>query len=83
MTQDQKFLAIGVYINSALYLGAIFVAGLVVGNVWARNAAIFAMGLSYIAYYVQIAALPYTAQIGATVLSIIVGVAAGLLLLVM
>jgi hypothetical protein len=82
MNEDQRFLGWGVYINSALYLSAVFVTGLVTGNVPARDAAIVAMGLTYISYFAQIAALSRSIAIFAVLASILAGFAAGILLLV-
>lgn len=58
MTEDQRFLAIGIYINSALYLTGVFVAGLVTNNPSAWKSALFSAGIAYLAYYAQVAKLP-------------------------
>jgi hypothetical protein len=62
-TQDEKLMsawratAAGVLLNSALYLAAVFVAGVVDGNHLARNLAIAAMGATYLCYIANLYSL--------------------------
>jgi hypothetical protein len=44
---------LGALVNSALYLGSVFVAGIVTGNRLAWTLAIAAMGVTYLSYIVQ------------------------------
>ena len=83
MTEDQRFIAIGAYINSALYCAGVFVAGIVRGNPWAWRLALATVGVTFLCYNAQLA-LP---QIGRGTLSfmtwctIVVGICAGVSLL--
>ena len=45
---------VGILVNSAIYLGACFVAGLYTGNAWAWRASIAALGLTYLSYNFQV-----------------------------
>lgn len=80
MTEDQRFLAIGIYVNSALFLSGVFVAGLVTGRETAWKLALVAAGLTYVSYLVQVAEIERAAQIVVVLASIIAAVAAGLAL---
>ena len=81
MTPDQKFLAIGVYINSALYLAGCFIGSMATGNVMGWKLAIAAAGFCYFAYVAQVNDAPRWASSTAVWLSIIAGIAAGVVLL--
>lgn len=87
-----EILARGVQINSALYLAGCFVAGLVTGNGWAWRFALAAAGVTYLSYLAQwedarreatsFATSLWTISRGLVLLSIALGAAAGLRLLV-
>lgn len=81
MTDLQKLLLVGVLLNAALYLVAVFTAGLITQNPIAWKAATAAMGfasLGYIAQYHQFSALYYEKGMAALSLaSIMPGVVAG------
>lgn len=83
MTDDQRLLAVGSYINSALYCAGVFVAGMVTGNALAWRLALVTAGLNFIAYFLQICAryVPLWAQLASVGVTIIVGIAAGVALL--
>jgi len=79
--------AVGVMVNSALYLIAVFVAGILTAHVGAWRLAIVAFGITYLSYLLGYNnALYRLRSIGvwqaiAAGLSIIVGLLAGLALL--
>lgn len=82
MTPDQKFLAIGIYINSALYLSAVFTAGLWTGNALAWKLAIATFGTCYLAYVAQVTIPELRGlNIGLVIASVVLGMLAGLSLL--
>lgn len=85
MTPDQRLLVIGLYINSALYLTGTFVAGIVTQHPWAWRASLASAGVSYIAYALQLPSpgKPETPGLNllAVLLSVALGLAAGLILL--
>jgi hypothetical protein len=77
---------IGAMVNSALYLSAVFIAGIVENNSTVMHCAIAAIGFTYLSYLVQtrITSKYDAAWIGGNVLtgiSIALGVAAGIVLL--
>ena len=73
----------GILINSALYLVAVFYAGLWTQNPWAWKGAIATLGVTYLSYFVQVAWSKRRSIAGALVgLSIGLGVLAGLALLI-
>lgn len=76
-------IARGVQINSALYLVACFVAGLVQHNPFAWRLAIAAMGVTYLSYLFQLSA-PNVSILnrGTVYASIVLGICAGLSLLI-
>jgi ABC-type proline/glycine betaine transport system permease subunit len=81
-------LLFGAMLNSALYLIAVFVAGIVTGHDGAWQLAIFALGLTYVSYTVSlwIPAFPESFLVRAlhvvsALLSIVIGLFAGLALL--
>lgn len=78
---SREFLAIGCYINSALYLAAVFIAGLTTGNPWAWKLAIAAMGVTYLCFLVQVYGLSLKVVNAVVAASIIFGAAAGVALL--
>lgn len=82
-----NYAIVGAMLNSALYLTAVFVAGLTTGNRHATLLAILAFGLTYVSYLlfwvVQLRAAAWSLH--ATVvtwLSILIGALAGLSLLI-
>lgn len=76
-----NFVYIGVLLNSALYLTGCFVAGLVLQNAFAWRLALAAAGLAYLGYVAQtLGRWGYTAPVF-VVVSMVLGVAAGLVLL--
>ena len=81
MTPDQKFLAIGVYLNSALYLAGCFLAGMTTGNVWAWKAALASAAFCYLAYVAQVNDAPRWASAFVVWLSVVSGMVAGIILL--
>lgn len=54
MTDAQKALVAGAFLNSALYLTCAFVAGLMTGNPIAWRAALASMGLAFLCYVFQL-----------------------------
>lgn len=80
MTDLQRIYAFGLIVNSALYLAAVFVAGLLTQNAWAWQAAIGTMGVTYLSYAAHLVERPRAARSLAS-LSILTGVVAGLRLL--
>lgn len=76
---------IGAMVNSAIYLASVFTAGLVTHNHWAWQAAIVAMGVTYLSYIANLEAawerIPIAISHAITVISIILGTFAGLMLL--
>jgi hypothetical protein len=80
MTEFQRLMGLGVLLNSALYLSACFVAGLVLHNPVAWRLAIAAMGVTYLSYSLQL--LGHWSSRYVTFASIALGLLAGLSLLV-
>lgn len=79
MTDSDRFIIIGAQINSALYFTAVFVAALSAHNLRAEYVDIAAVGVAYLSYLAQaIGVLGKTT----VALSIVLGAAAGALLLV-
>lgn len=78
----KSVMAAGVLINSALYLNGVFVAGLVEGNLWAWKLALAAFGVTYLSYLAQFIREGSILAVGAVWLSIALGAAAGLALLI-
>ena len=78
MTADQRFLAIGIYLNSALYCTGIYCAGLIYHREMAWKFAIATAAVCYLSYYAQIAVLPRPLVHALTLLSIICGIFAAL-----
>lgn len=79
MNDQQRLVLISGILNSALYLTAIFVAGIVTGDKLAWILAIVTMGVVYVAVLWQMM-LP-TDRLGAAIwlaLSVVLGFAAGL-----
>jgi hypothetical protein len=81
MTTDERFLGIGLYINSALYLAGVFVLGLTLGHHAACKLALAAAGVSYLTYFAQISMAPRWVGFALCVWSVVFGVGAGLALL--
>lgn len=81
MTADQRFLAIGVYINSALYLAGVFTAGVLFAHPWAWKLALMAAGFAYLTYLAQLMDAAAPVQGGLFGLSALAGFAAGVILL--
>lgn len=83
MTEDQRLLVIGAYINSALYCAGVFVAAIVTGNPFAWRLAIGTAGLNFLAYFAQL--WPQRCQPWILILmvglTIVVGICAGVALL--
>lgn len=75
-------IVLGVLLNSALYLGCVFVAALVERNHAAEYSAITAFGITYLSYLMQLAKLPLIAIQAVVAASVGLGVAAGLALLI-
>lgn len=74
---------VGLLLNSALYLSGVFIAGLVTGNPWAWKMSLAAMGVTYLCYWFQAdTQLPPMAIRITVILSIVMGAAAGIGLLV-
>jgi len=74
---------VGLLINSALYLSGCFIAGLVTGNPWAWKMSLATMGVTYLCYWFQAdTALPPLVVKFTVILSICMGAAAGIGLLV-
>lgn len=77
----------GVLINSALYLTGVFIAGIARGNALAVHLALAATGACYISYALQFVFVcnsspaVYRISVAATVASVLLGIAAGLSLI--
>ena len=80
MDQDQRLLVVGIYINSALYLIGVFVAGLVTDHPTAWRMALVTAGVCYFAYFAQVWGKRHAAT-AATLVSVAAGIVAGLALL--
>lgn len=76
-------MVVGAIVNSAIYLVAVFYAGLTYGHPYAWKFAIAAMGVTYLSYLVQIPGREAAPTIAAilVVASILLGAAAGIALL--
>lgn len=81
MTDMQKILAYGLFINSALYLVGVFVAGMRFHNDFAWKMALASAGFTYVGYMVQFLELPRAVSGTAVTFSVVLGLAAGLALL--
>lgn len=81
MTQDQRFLAIGCYINSALYLAGCFIAGIVYGHPYAWKLAVVTYGICFLGYLSQVSEFRAYVSFFLVVTSILTGIASGLTLL--
>lgn len=81
MTPDQKFLAIGVYLNSALYFSGAFIAGILTHNEVVWKLALAGVGFTYLLYVGQVMGAPLLAQKATMWLSLAAGAAAGVMLL--
>jgi arginine exporter protein ArgO len=75
------FVYVGLLLNSALYLVCVFVAGIFTHNALSWKLAIATMGVCYLCYLAQDMAASRRVAGALVVLSIILGVAAGLLLI--
>ncbi len=81
-------LAIGLFVNSALYFAFVFVASVVLNRHLAMFTVIAATGVTYFSYYAQIANLVARSSVGYTLagvlvlMSIVLGALAGLFLVV-
>lgn len=86
LTDLQRMLLLGILLNSALYLVAVFAAGIVTHNPVAWKIAIAAMGfasLGYVTQYHQFSEWYFAKAMGPLSWgSIVLGVAAGIALLV-
>lgn len=78
MTDRDRFIIIGAYVNSALYFTLVFVAALWAHNVRAEYVDIAAVGVTYLSFLAQA-----MGRMGKTAVavSIVLGAAAGALLL--
>ncbi len=81
MTPDQKFLAIGIYLNSSLYYAGVFIAGMVTGNQVAWKLALTGVGICYFLYVSQVLGSSRWTQLTLMWLSVVLGIAGGLALL--
>lgn len=81
MTPDQKFVAIGVYLNSALYFSGIFIAGLLTNNELVWKLALAGVGFTYLLYVGQVMNAPEWANKLTMGLSLGAGAAAGIAVL--
>lgn len=82
MTEDQRILVCGLFLNSALYFTLVFVAGLVMRNDYAWKLAIAGVGFTFLCYLFQVVAPEQRGIAGTAVASsIVVGILAGLALL--
>lgn len=79
MNDTDRFIVIGAYINSALYFMLVFVGAVVAHNQRAEYADISAIGVTYLSYLVQ----AFNPKAGTAIvgLSVVLGAAAGILLL--
>lgn len=82
----KSLMAVGVLLNSALYLNGVFVAGLVESNPWAWRGALAGFGVTYLSYLLHFAGgtaeWPSAAARGLVWLSIAIGALAGVALLI-
>lgn len=78
---------VGALLNSALYLSAVFIAGMLTANGLAWKLAVAAMGVTYLSFLLQMSSDAVAGQAGkleagVTLFSILLGIAAGVALLV-
>lgn len=78
---NNPLIFLGAMANSALYFGAVFVAGLVAHNLKAEYLDIAAIGVTYLSYMLQAFATTRLCQ-AVVGLSVAMGAAAGVALLV-
>jgi hypothetical protein len=82
MNDDERCLAIGAYINGALYLIGIFVGGLMTHEPWVWRAAIASAGVSFLCYVVQLGRAPRIVAAFCVGTSIALALAGGIWLLI-
>ena len=70
----------GALLNSAIYLVGCFIAGLYTAHPWSWKLALAAMGVTYLSYIVQIST--HRLANAVTLVSIVIGLASGISLLV-
>jgi hypothetical protein len=83
MTEDQRLLVIGAYINSALYCAGVFVAGILLSHPLAWQLALATVGVTFLSYFAQLAAqyLQPWVLVAFVLITILLGIAAGVVLL--
>jgi hypothetical protein len=81
VTPDQKFLAIGIYLNGALYFCGVFIAGLWTHNDIVWKLALAGVGFTYLLYAGQMMGAPPVANKVTMWLSLTAGAMAGVMLL--
>lgn len=84
--EQMRMVGVGVLLNSALYLFCAFVAGIYYGNGSAWKLALAAMGVTYLCYDAQLMTLCQGIRLRVlipafTIVSMLLGLAAGLALL--
>lgn len=81
MTDQQKLVEIAGIINSALYLTGVALLGVYTSHLPASYLAVATFGICYFSYLAQAMAPGSITAIGVTVLSILTGLAAGIMVL--
>ena len=81
MNADQRLLVIGIYINSALYLAGVFVAGIITNNPTAWKLSLATAGFCYLTYTAQVMGAQRAACLALFATSVVLGVFSGLSLL--
>lgn len=83
MTETQRLLAIGAYVNSALYCAGVFVAGMLTANALAWRLALMTVGANFLCYLLQLHARDFQPWVPAlaSVMTIVLGILAGVALL--
>lgn len=82
MTDDQRTLALGVYLSALIYLSGCIAVGLATGNVLAAKIAVGCAADCYFAYVSQLMIWPRVVQTFFVVFSVLLGAAAGIVILI-
>lgn len=82
MTETQRMLAVGLYINAALYLAGVYAAGMLEHVPHAWQLALVSAGVAYLSYSAQLAGVHRVVCAGLVAISAAAGLVAGIVLLV-
>lgn len=81
MTADQRLIIVGIYVSSTLYLGMVFVAGILTAHPLSWKLAAATAGANYFSYFVQLLSVKFWFCVLLVSISIALGAAAGFSLL--